>query len=237
MEALILLTLLGVFWLVSPRRWRRRVIKPMIILVLVGLLVASPWMAQLAVWGLTIPLPADRGERADAIVVLGRGEELRGRRVEQVRQLWQTGRAPRVFASGMMDARTMIEMLQQKGLSGSILSGEECSQSTEENALYTAALLYPQGVRKILLITDSPHMLRSLLLFRSFGFTVVPQFSALPDRWHALQQMTVILREYVGIVHYALMGRFKQRSTLELEHPPSAILEKFNEWNCRAQGT
>ncbi len=237
MEALILLTLLGVFWLVSSRRWQRRVIKPMTLVVLLGLLVTSPWMAQLATWGLTVPLPTDRGERTDAIVVLGRGVALQSRRVELVYQLWQDKRAPRVFTSGMMDAKQMIELFQQKGLSGSILSGEECSQSTEENALYTASILYPQGVRKILLVTDSPHILRSFLLFRSFGFTVLPQFSSLPDRWTALQQMTVILREYVGIVHYALMGRFKQRSTLELEHPPSAILEKFNEWNCRVQGT
>lgn len=237
MEALILLTLLGISWLVSSRRWQQRVIKPMVIVVLLGLLVTSPWMAQLATWGLTVPLPDDRGERTDAIVVLGRGEELQSRRVDLVYQLWQFKRAPRVFTSGMMDAKQMIELLQQKGLSGSLLSGEECSQSTEENALYTAVILYPQGVRKILLVTDSPHMLRSFLLFRSFGFTVLPQFSSLPDQWNALQQMTIVLREYVGIVHYALMGRFKQRSTLDLERPPSVILEKFNEWNCRVQGT
>ena len=237
MEALILLTLLGIFGLVSTRRWRRRVLKPMAILLLVGLLVTSPWMVQLATWGLTVPLPADRGEHADAIVVLGRGEALQGRRVDRVHQLWQTGRAPRVFASGMMDAQPIIERLQQKGLPGSVLSGEDCSQTTEENALYTAAILYPQGVRKIILLTDTPHMLRSFLLFHSVGFTVIPHLSPLPIQWKALQQMTAILREYAGIVHYALMGRFKQRSTAELEHPPAAILEKFTEWHCRVQGT
>lgn len=236
MEALILLTLLGILWLVSPRRWRRRVIKPMIIFVLVGLLVTSPWMVHLTAWGLTIPLPADRGERADAIVVLGRGEELQGRRVERVHQLWQTKRAPRVFASGMMDARTIIERLQQKGLPGSSLSGEECSQSTEENALYTAAILYPEGVRKIILLTDTPHMLRSFLLFRGVGFTVVPHLSPLPSQWNALQQLTAILREYIGLFHYALAGQFKPRSIAELEHPPAAILEKFAAWHCRVQG-
>ncbi|XGV94374.1 MAG: YdcF family protein (plasmid) [Leptolyngbya sp. BL-A-14] len=236
MEALILLTLLGILWLISPRRWRRRVIKPVVMLVLAGLLVTSPWMVQLAAWGLTIPLPADRGERADAIVVLGRGEELQSRRVERVHQLWQTKRAPRVFASGMMDARTIIERLQQKGLPGSSLSGEECSQNTEENALYTAAILYPQGIRKIILLTDTPHMLRAFLLFRSVGFTVVPHLSPLPSQWKALQQLTAILREYVGLFHSALAGQFKQRSTAELEHPPTAVLEKFTEWHCRVQG-
>jgi len=237
MEALILLTLIGIFWLVSPRRWRQRVVKPVMILALVGLLVTSPWMVQLATWGLTISLPVDRGERTDAIIVLGRGEELRERRVDRIHNLWQDGRAPRVFASGMMDAQPIIERLQQKGLPGSILSGEGCSQSTEENALYTAAILYPQGVRKIILLTDPPHMLRSFLLFHSVGFTVIPHLSPLPIQWKALQQTTAILREYAGIVHYALMGRFKQRSTAELEHPPAAILEKFTKWHCRVQGT
>jgi len=236
MEALIPLTLIGIFWLVSPRRWRQRVIKPVMILALVGLLVTSPWMVQLTTWGLTISLPADKGERPDAIIVLGRGEELRERRVDRIHKLWQAGRAPRVFASGMMDAQPMVEQLQQKGLPGSILSGEGCSQSTEENALYTAAILYPLGVRKIILITDPPHMLRSFLLFRSVGFTVIPHLSPLPAQWNAFQQITAILREYVGIVHYGLMGRFKQRTTVELEHPPSAILEKFTEWRCRVQG-
>lgn len=236
MEALILLALIGIFWLISPRRWRRRVIKPVAILALAGLLVTSPWMAQVATWGLTIPLPADRGAQTDAIVVLGRGEELQGYRVDQVHKLWQVDRAPRVFASGMMDARQIIERLQQKGLPGSILRGEECSQSTEENALYTSAILYPQGVRKIILLTDTPHMLRSFLMFRSVGFTVIPHFSPLPNQWSSLQQITVIFREYMGLIQYALTGRFKQRSMAELKHPPAAILEKFTEWNCQVRG-
>ena len=236
MEALILLTLIGIFWLVSPRRWQRRVIKPVTIVALASLMVTSPGMVQLATWGLTVPLPTDRGEQTDAIVVLGRGEELRGQRVDLIHKLWQAGRAPRVFTSGMMDAQPIIERLQQKGLPSSILNGESCSRSTEENALYTAAILYPQGVRKIILITDSPHMLRSFLLFRNVGFEVMPYFSPLPDQWNSLQQITVILREYVGLIQYALTGRFKQRSTAELEHPPSAILEKFTEWKCRAWG-
>jgi len=236
MEALILLTLLGILWLVSSRRWRRRVIKPLTILVLVGLLATSPWMVQLAAWGLTAPLPADKGEEVDAIVVLGRGEALQGQRVDQVRKLWQTGRAPRVFASGMMDAQPIIEQLQGKGLAGSTLSGEGCSQNTEENALYTAAILYPQGVRKIILLTDTPHMLRSFLLFRSVGFTVVPHLSPLPMQWTTRQKMTAILREYVGLIQHALTGRFRQHSTAALEQPSPAIFEKFTAWNCRVQG-
>ena len=236
MEALILLTLIGIFWLISPRRWRWRVIQPVMILALTGLLATSPWMVQLATWGLTIPLPTDRGEQTDAIVVLGRGEELQGHRVAQIHKLWQADRAPRVFASGMLDAQPIIKRLQQKGLPGSILSGESCSQNTEENALYTSAILYPQGVKKIILLTDTPHMLRSFLLFRNAGFIVIPRFSPLPDQWTSLQQITVIFREYIGLVQYALTGRFKQRSIAELKHPPAAILEKFTEWNCRVQG-
>ena len=233
MEALILLTLIGISWLVSPRRWRQRVIKPVTIVALASLIATSPWTVQLAIWGLTVSLPMDGGEQTDAIVVLGRGEELRGHRVELIHKLWQAGHAPQVFASGMMDAQPIIERLQRKGLPGSILHGESCSRSTEESALHTAAILYPQGVRKIILMTDSPHMLRSFLLFRNVGFRVIPYPSPLPDQWNSLRQITFIFREYVGLIQYALTGRFKQRSTAELKHPPSAILEKFTEWNCR----
>lgn len=237
MEALILLTLIGIFWLISPRRWRKRVIQPIAVLACLSLLGTSPWMAQLTTWAITAPLPADSGESADAIVVLGRGEALRDRRIEIANQLWRAKRAPLIFSSGMTDAHLIAEQLNGLGVPGAQLGGESCSQSTEENALYTAAILYPQGARKILLLTDPPHLWRSLLLFQSFGFTVIPHASPLPPEWNSVQQITFILREYVGLANYAFTGRFKQRSSAELEHPSAEIFKKFTDWNCRVRET
>ena len=236
MEALILLTLIGIFWLVSPRRWRRRVVQPIAILTLTYVLATSSLMVKLATWGLTIPLPSDLGETTDAIVVLGRGEELRNRRVEVTYELWLAKRAPQVFVSGMMDARPIVERLKEMGLPSPKLGGEGCSQNTKENALYTSAILYPQGVRKIILLTDPYHMLRSLLLFRSVGFTVFPHLSPLPPQWDSLQRIQIIARECLSLIKHWLNGYFQPRSISEIEHPSTEVVQKFSSWNCRVQG-
>ena len=163
---------------------------------------------------------------------MGRGNLLRNRRVEIAAQLWQAKRAPLIFASGMSDAPQVIELLKAKGIPRQKLSGESCSQSTEENALFTAAVLHPQGIQQILLITDPPHMLRSILTFHSLGFTVIPHTSPLPPNLSSAQKTFLVFREYLGMVSYAFLGRFQQRSDSELKHPP-AVLEKLSTWHCR----
>lgn len=156
---LILLAFLGLLWLISSRRWKRQLIAPAAVLLLVYFVATSGLMVALATQVLVYPLPVDSGTTVDAIVVLGRGDVLRNRRVEIAAQLWQAKRAPSIFASGMGDAPQMIELFRAKGIPRQMLGGESCSQSTEENALFTAAVLHPQGIWQILLITDPPHML------------------------------------------------------------------------------
>jgi len=232
MEALILLTLVGIFWLVSSRRWRRRFVNPLAIALILALFVTSPLMVSLTNWLVTLTLPADTGEKVDAIVVLGRGPDLRNRRVELVEELWDAKRAPKIFASGMLDAREILEQLQRSGVPDKSLNGEACSQSTVENARYTSALLYTQGIRKILLVTDPPHMLRSLRLFRSHGFTVIPYLSPLPSTSDSQYKVWVTLREYVGLLTYQIRGEFRTQPAMALEHPDPEIIKKFSEWNC-----
>ncbi|MGA7932884.1 MAG: YdcF family protein [Kovacikia sp.] len=236
MEALLLLTSIGILWLISSRWWRRRLLNPLAIFLLVYLVGTSPAGIWLATWGLTVSLPPDSGKTADAIVVLGRGAALENSRVETVNQLWQAGRASRVFASGMMDAPSIIDRLKEHGIPGQLLSGERCSQSTEENAQFTAAELRPQKVQKILLVTDLPHMRRSVLSFDSFGFTVLPYPSPLPAQMGFQDQLISIAREYLGLAKYSFTGRFRQRSSAELDHPSREVLEKLSTWNCRLQG-
>jgi uncharacterized SAM-binding protein YcdF (DUF218 family) len=237
MKALILLALLGVLWFVSSRRWRRWLIQPLVVPIIAYLVACSPVGVDLMTQSLTLSLPADSGDRVSAIVVLGRGEVLRDRRAEIARDLWNENRAPRIFASGMLDAKSVIQFLKESGIPGQILSGEECSQNTEENGLYTAAILYPQGIRKILLVTDSPHLLRSFLIFRNFGFAVTPYSSPLPAEWSFRQQAYIIFREYFALAAYALTHRFHERTPAELEHPPAEVSGKIISWNCLVRGT
>lgn len=180
-----------------------------------------------------ITLPPDSGDTVQAIVVLGRGYELRQGRLERVEKLWQQNRAPNVFASGMLDAEFMLEQFETNGIPKTVLSGERCSQSTEENALFTSAVLYPQQVQKILLITDSPHMLRAVLMFRALGFEVIPHAIPLSAQWSTLRKSQMVVREYLGLLKYSLDDRFRQRSVEELRNPPTDVTGKLVDWNCK----
>ncbi|XHX80365.1 MAG: YdcF family protein [Stenomitos frigidus ULC029] len=233
MEALILLALIGLLWLISSRRWRQRFLLPIAVASALYLGGVSPIGVTLATQGLTAFLPPDSGEAVDAIVVLGRGDAVRSQRLEVAERLWRKQRSPKIFASGMLDAEFMLEQFKQNGISAQAVSGERCSQSTEENALFTSALLHPQGVQKILLVTDYPHLLRSMLTFRALGFIVLPYASELPRHWSSQRQILLLLREYIGLAQYALTNRFRQRSTFELEHPPVDVILKLNTWNCK----
>lgn len=233
MEALILLALLWVLWQISTRRWRQWLIRPLAVGLLTYFVVTSSIAVRLASQALWFSLPTDSGDRVDAIVVLGRGEELRNRRIDLARNLWKANRAPRIFVSGMLDAKTIIQSLQESGVPKQSLSREECSQNTEENGLYTATILQPQGVRKILLVTDSPHMLQAFLVFRSFGFNIIPHSYSLPLGLKPSQQAYVVLREGLALVQYRLAGQFQQRSPEELAHPSVEASTKILDWKCR----
>lgn len=232
MEVLIILAVLGIAGLTSTRRWRRWLIYPLMAVVVSLALIFSPLGVALANWGLTFALPPDSGNSVDAIVVLGRGEVLRERRVEIVNSLWKSKRSPYIFASGMLDAFEIINRLKEEGVPAQALSGERCSQTTQENAQFTSTLLRPRKLQTILLVTDAPHMLRALLLFQSFDFKVIPYPASLPPTLDVSKQMRSILREYAAIGSYALTGHFNKKSTRELDSPPSDVTGKLKNWKC-----
>lgn len=51
---------------------------------------------------------------------------------------------------------------------------ETRSKTTAQNARYTAKILQPLGVNRILLVTQAWHMPRAAILFRQVGFDVMP---------------------------------------------------------------
>lgn len=231
MEALIGLVLVWLVWLISSRRWRRRLKLPIIISI-IAIIMASPLPLAVSQWGLTMAIPRDTGETADAIVVLGRGDDFRDSRIAEAWQLWKSNRAPLVFTSGMLDARPITQVLRELGIPAHQSSGEECSQSTEENALFTAAILHPNKVQKILLVTDTVHMLRASLVFKHFGFQVIPVPVDGPTHITHRAKFQILLREYAGLVKYGFNGLFKSRSLAELEKPPAEVYKKIVDWNC-----
>ncbi|MBW4582875.1 MAG: YdcF family protein [Tildeniella nuda ZEHNDER 1965/U140] len=192
-------------------RWNRRRTQVVITLTLACLLITSPPGLALATQTLTSQIPADSGAQADAIVVLGRGWRFMSDRLDATFALWQAKRAPRIFVSGRGDAKWLVYQLLKKGIPSDAISGENCSLTTEENAQFTADLLLPQSVKHIILVTDSPHMLRSRLTFQSLGFEVIAHPNAVPSDLGYRERLNIIAREYGGLLSYVLKGRFGER--------------------------
>ncbi len=205
-------------WVLRRRRWKKPVAVLGIILLVGYLAVISPVASQLGNQLLVRFLPADTGEKAGAIIVLGRGEQQNPARSQVAGTLWQAKRAPLIFASGRKDAPLIAQIIRQMFPQATV-EGEPCSLTTDQNAEFTAALLRPQGIKKIILVTDPPHMWRSLLTFQSFGFKVIPHFSPLSKKTAPIRKRFIVFRETVGLLSYGLMGRYSPK-----EVPPPSII-------------
>lgn len=144
---------------------------------------------------------------SDAIVILGRGAAMRRSRINVAVKLWRSQAAPRIFASGRGDANEIQNRLKKLGIPNLAIEGEACSRTTAENAEFTSLLLKPQGVKTILLVTDPPHTLRSLLTFQRYGFKVTAVPSLLPDHISDREYKLLILREYFALITYKILGR------------------------------
>ena len=182
------------------------------------LLLATPLVANGLLAGLTWRLPADHVS-GDAAVVLSRGEELGMNRYELAIQLWQQERAPEIFVTSMGRISYMINRFKQDNLPLSSLNGSICARTTYEEAVSTAALLHPHRAKNIILITDAAHMWRSVLTFQRLGFKVVPYLAPYTPELSNLQRSVLALREYLGLVHYAWLGRLAP----QIPSDPSAI--------------
>jgi uncharacterized SAM-binding protein YcdF (DUF218 family) len=216
---IVILVFFGLRWIRQHQRWKRWLSNPRVVLLLFGITATIPIVFAVAAKGLVIFLPTDSGAAAEAIVVLGRGEEFRKQRVDVARELWHARRAPRIFTSGRGDAASMIEQLKAKSIPNRVLDGENCSLTTWQNAVFTAAALHPQGIRQILLLTDELHMLRSLLVFRANGFIVIPHTTQLPPNFGFKATAFLTFREYMGLVGYGLQWRFHPQRSPESNSP------------------
>ncbi len=91
------------------------------------------------------------------------------------------------------------------------------SRTTWENAEYSAALLQAEGVKKIVLVTQSLHMRRARMIFEHVGFEVVaapidfdheaaakPWLLQLVPQLMAFVRSAQALHEYGGLLSYRL---------------------------------
>ncbi|MBN2471905.1 MAG: YdcF family protein [Anaerolineae bacterium] len=123
---------------------------------------------------------------ADVIVVLGAGLEPDGqpsgataRRARHAAALYHAGAAPALICSGgyaldwpLPEATGCAAVLRDEGVPEAAIWLEAQAKSTEENAIYSGALMAAQGWRSALVVSDRYHLLRAQLLFAQQGVPV-----------------------------------------------------------------
>lgn len=130
-----------------------------------------------------------------------------------------TGGSGSLLLSGEGDADTAPRLLMALGVAPERLVMENRSRDTYENAVFTRELVKPQQGETWLLLTSAFHMPRSVGLFRKAGFEVMPWPSdyrtsgletlgpAQDNLADSLQNLTIALREWIGLAAYYLAGR------------------------------
>jgi uncharacterized SAM-binding protein YcdF (DUF218 family) len=192
----LLLALLGV--LVALRR---RALGLTLVLagIVAGWLLSTTGMALLLARVLLPPLEAVRPEQlreVQAIVVLGGGVlpqapeygtaqpafHTLGRLRYGAWLARQTGK-PLAFAGGIGWASlgmateaegTVAQRVAREDYGLSLRWVDARSRDTAENAAHMARLMRPDGIRRIALVTDAPHIPRAAQAFRAAGFEVLP---------------------------------------------------------------
>ena len=86
-----------------------------------------------------------------------------------------------VYGNGAPIADVMARILRDE-LDTTVEWRETSSRDTEENARYTADMLMPANIKRILLVTDASHMPRASGYFQRYGFDVV----AAPTRFYSV---------------------------------------------------
>jgi len=140
-------------------------------------------------------------------------------------RLFQANKAPAIWLAG--DVVDLIDptsednarsMLTAWGIPSTAISGEMNSRNTYENALEFSRVAGERNWNSVILITSSTHMPRSMQQFRHHG---IEPFPVGADHWvspypmtglsgffpqaQALNKSTRVLREYLGILVYAVV--------------------------------
>jgi uncharacterized SAM-binding protein YcdF (DUF218 family) len=124
-----------------------------------------------------------------------------------------------IFLSGMGDTPRMMLLLQKKAIPKQALDGENCSMSTPGNAIFSATILQPHGIRRILLISDPLHMWRSVLNFQDEGFTVIPHVNPMPKNFAFADKSLLTFKEYLFLAGASVKRLFQGQRPHELNSP------------------
>jgi uncharacterized SAM-binding protein YcdF (DUF218 family) len=178
-------------------------------------------------------LPADLTKGASAIVMLGGGAtpdtpdigglgHLSGSsaaRLLTVIKLYNRTKLPviisggKVFSDGGNESMIAKRQLIDLGIPAADIIAENRSRTTEENAIYTSAILKKRAVKKVFLVTSAYHMRRSVICFKQSRVATIPiptdytmsiqpkyYFNEFAPSPGGLVTTSVAIREYLGIL-------------------------------------
>jgi len=180
------------------------------------LLLVWTWQVLLVVVLINAYGWVDRAQPADVIIVLGAGlgrDNTPGpaltRRALHAADLWAKGLAPVIICTGgkpgtrtRAEADACAELLRTGGVPAEAIIQEDRSRSTEENAIYTKAMMEANGWRSAILVSDGYHLFRSNRLFQSQGITVYTSPASEGPR--SLEYAVFIGREIVAL-HWQIL--------------------------------
>jgi len=156
----------------------------------------------------------DHAQPAQAIVVLGSRVYPGGlagpslvRRAAHAAALYAQGLAPLIVCTGGQgdasvpsEAAVACGLIAAAGVPPEALLLEDQSHSTEENALYTAALLRPRAAVTVIVVSDSYHLYRASVLFGRAGLQ--PFTSPAPERLFWVERYYRDTRELAALAWY-----------------------------------
>jgi len=210
--------------------WRRR---PRLGLTLCALSIGSLWILSTPIISDALARSVERypaldptrltpaQARAQAIVILGGGirhdaPEYGGDapnppvvlRLVEGAKIARATHLPILVSGDLREAQSMRRFLEED-LQVPVRWAESTSKNTRENADFSARILLPAGVRRIILVTSGSHLARSAADFTDAGFEVVAApaemwtldergaFAVLPSI-RALSRSYVTLYEWIG---------------------------------------
>ena len=127
------------------------------------------------------PAPVEQLPQADAIILLGGGMSAATNvypyanicaaadRAWHSARIYKAGKAPLIVPSGSGCDCTEVPFLVDLGVPREAIHVEADSRNTEENAKFVAELLKDRDHPKVLLVTSSWHMRRSLLMYQRYA--------------------------------------------------------------------
>lgn len=146
-------------------------------------------------------------------------------RSDRAIDLYNANRADLIILSGasldggISEAGIMANKMKLLGIPEHHIIQEDHSQTTRENALYTAEILKKKNIQRFLLVTSALHMPRSFASFHKLGFQPVAagtpaqitypknaKFSLFLPHVRTLNASRTIIKEYVALVVYWLRG-------------------------------